>query len=179
MKAILLAALLLGLAPDASAHGGLFRSQTGQSQSPPPPPTNPNAPGGLPGGIAPKAEVKPVPGSTPSLAFSEERWEFWWEFNHDAYVNLRPSLANAPVAAGGAGFQPFDAAGRAQVVLPALIELLRDKDDQVRSAAVYSLARLEDASTLPYLSNAAVSDPHLSVRTHATLALGLARQPKA
>ncbi len=173
-----LMSLVLG-SPAIAAHGGLFRGPGGPVPAPPPPSSNPNAPGNVPSGLMARGESSSVAGSAPSLAFSEERWEFWWEFNHDAWVNLRPSLRNTPVSAGGASFVPFDAAGRAQLLLPALVELLRDEDDQVRSAAVYSLARLEDASTLPYLSNAAVGDPSLAVRTHAIVALGLARNPKA
>jgi HEAT repeat protein len=173
------AALAGAVAPAAAGHGGLFRGPGGPPVLPPPPPNSPGAPGGVPPGLSPKPEMQRVPGSAPSIVFSEERWEFWWEFNHDAWLNLRPSLRNAPAAPGGAGFVPFDAAGRAQVLLPALVELLRDEDEQVRSAAVYSLARLEDASTLPYLANAAVSDSSLAVRTHSIVALGLARNPKA
>ncbi len=164
-------------AHDASAHGGLFRQSGGGQQSPPPPTGNPNA--NAPGGIAARETASAVPGSAPTLAFSEERWEFWWEFNHDAYVNLRPSLRNAIPAAGSAAFAPLLPDDRAQLLLPALVQLLRDDDELVRSAAVYALARLEDESTLPYLSNAAVGDPSLSVRTNAVLALGLARNPKA
>jgi HEAT repeat protein len=166
--------LLAALASTAAAHGGIYRGP----QPGPPPSSTPPTPGGPPPTTG-RTEINPVPGSPPSLVFSEERWEFWWEFNHDAWVNLRPSLLNAPAAAGGARFVPVDAADRAQVLLPALVELLRDENEQVRSAAVYSLAHLEDASTLPYLSNAVVGDPSLPVRTDAVIALGLARNPKA
>jgi HEAT repeat protein len=179
-RVLVAAALALFAAPIASAHGGLFRGPGGPMPLPPPPPGNPNAPGGAIAGLSPRAaEISPVPGSAPSLAFSEERWEFWWEFNHDEWVNLRPTLRTVNPLAGGTPFTPVDGPARAQVLLPALIELLRDSDEQVRSAACYSLARLDDPSTLPYLSNAAVSDSSLPVRTHAITALGLARNPKA
>ncbi len=171
--------LMGAFAPFAGAHGGLFR-QTGGSQTLPPPPSgNPNANTSSVASATARESAVSTPGSAPTLAFSEERWEFWWEFNHDAWINLRPSLRTAPTPAGGAVFTPFDAAGKAQLLLPALIELLRDDHELVRSAALYSLARLEDASTLPYLSNAAVNDTSLAVRTNAVLALGLARNPKA
>src|SRR5262249_49092678 len=60
-----------------------------------------------------------------------------------------------------------------------LIEQLRDRDEVVRSAAALALARLQDPSVLPYLSNAAVGDPSLTVRTNALIALGITRAPKA
>ncbi|MSR48341.1 MAG: HEAT repeat domain-containing protein [Planctomycetes bacterium] len=165
--------------PDAVGHGGLFRQSGGPSSAPLPPSGSGNAQPGAPTNASAREAPPAVPGSAPSLPFSEERWEFWWEFNQDAYVNLRPSLRNAPVPAGKPGFVPLAPADRAQILLPALVQLLRDEDDLVRSAAVYSLARLEDESTLPYLSNTAVSDPSLSVRINAILSLGLARNPKA
>jgi len=164
---------------DAAAHGGLFRQGGGSSTAPLPSPANPYAPNAPPANVTGREGADAVPGSAPTLAFQEERWEFWWEFNHDAWVNLRPNLRLAPVAAGRAPFTPFSPAERAQLLMPALIAQLRDDDDLVRSAAVYALARLEDESTLPYLSNAAVSDPDLSVRINATLSLGLSRNPKA
>src|SRR5262245_46854351 len=83
--------LLAALASTAAAHGGIYRGP----QPGPPPTSTPPTPGGPPP-TAGRVEVSPVPGSPPSLVFSEERWEFWWEFNHDAWVNLRPSLLNAP-----------------------------------------------------------------------------------
>ncbi|MBL8842406.1 MAG: HEAT repeat domain-containing protein [Planctomycetes bacterium] len=177
--ALLFLSGLFGVASDAAAHGGLFRQSSGNSQSPPPPSGNPNANANVPGSIAARENAPAVPGSAPTLAFSEERWEFWWEFNHDALVNLRPSLRNAQPPAGGAAFAPLLPEDRAQVIFPALVQLLRDEDELVRSAAVYALARLEDESTLPYLSNAAVGDPSLAVRSNAVLSLGLARNPKA
>jgi len=161
------------------AHGGLFRQAGGPTPQPPPPSGNPNSPSGASGAASNREAPPSVPGSAPSLVFNEERWEFWWEFNHDSYVNLRPSLRNATVPAGATGFLPLTASDRAQVLMPALVQQLRDEDDLVRSAAVYALARLEDESTLPYLSNAAVGDPSLTVRINAVLALGLARNPKA
>jgi len=177
VRAVLAAALLaLPMAPAAAGHGGLFRGPGGPTPSALPPPGNPNAPG-VPPGLQPRPEITSVPGSAPSLVYSEERWEFWWEFNHDAWLNLRPSLRSA--VAGGSTFDPPDAGTRGQVLLPALVELMRDRDEQVRSAAVHSLARLEDASALPYLSNAAVGDASLAVRTNALIALGLAKIPKA
>jgi HEAT repeat protein len=180
LRRLLLACLALAGTPVvASAHGGLFRQGSGGSGSALPPSGNPNAPNAPPANVSSRESADAVPGSAPTLAFHEERWEFWWEFNHDAWVNLRPSLRQAPAAAGTAPFAPFSPVERAQVLMPALIQQLRDRDDLVRSAAVYALARLEDESTLPYLSNVAVSDRDLSVRINATLALGLSRHPKA
>jgi HEAT repeat protein len=169
-------------ATTAFAQGGLFRGAGGLPQ-PPGPPSGP-------GTSSPNAqnqgrqsvnerEAAPRPGSVPAILFSEERWEFWWEFNHDAYVNLRPSLLNAPSSANSPPFSPFDADGRGKILVPALIELLRDKDEVVRSAATLALARLQDPSVLPYLANAAVGDPSLPVRNNALIALGLSRIPKA
>lgn len=173
------AALLL-CASTAFAQGGVFRGSGGL----PTPPVgngaanNPNATG-LNSGRNTERESAPMPGSVPAVPFSEERWEFWWEFNHDAYVNLRPTLLHAATPANSTPFTPFDADSRSRILLPVLIELLRDRDEIVRSSAVLSLARLQDPSVLPYLSNAAVGDPSFAVRTNALLAMGLSRAPKA
>jgi len=169
-------------ASTAFAQGGLLGGAGGAPQMPPPNggsgATGNGPPGSNAGRIA-EREAAPRPGSAPSLLFSEERWEFWWEYNHDAFVNLRPSLLHAPTPAGSTPFAPFDADGRSQELLPAFIELLRDREDIVRSAAALALARLQDPSVLPYLSNAAVGDPSLAVRTNALIAMGLSRLPKA
>jgi HEAT repeat protein len=166
----------------ASAQGGGLLGGPGNNPFSPPPVTNPGGPTPPPNSNTTRTaerDAAPMPGSMPALLYSEERWEFWWEFNHDAFVNLRPGLLHAPVHAGAAPFSPVDADAKSQVLLPHLIELLRDREDWVRSAAALSLARLQDPSVLPYLSNAAVGDPSLLVRTHALLAMGLTRAPKA
>jgi HEAT repeat protein len=175
-----IAAALLVCASTAFAQGGVFRGSGGL---PVPPPTggtanNPNG-AGLKSGRDNERDSSPMPGSVPAVPFSEERWEFWWEFNHDAFVNLRPTLLHAPTPANSTPFTPFDADSRSRILMPALVELLRDRDEIVRSSAVLSLARLQDPSVLPYLSNAAVGDPSFAVRTNALLAMGLSRAPKA
>ena len=169
-------------ASTAFAQGGLFRGAGGL----PMPPGSATGPGGSQPtpqnqgrGSASERESAPRPGSVPAILFSEERWEFWWEFNHDAYVNLRPSLLNAPSGGAAPAFAPFDADARGRILVPALVELLRDKDEVVRSAATLALARLQDPSVLPYLANAAVGDPSLPVRNNALIALGISRIPKA
>src|SRR5262245_21071184 len=157
-SALALTRLLGALALTAStafAQGGLFRGAGGLPQ-PPGSTTGAGGSGPTPqnqGRSTPaERESAPRPGSVPAILFSEERWEFWWEFNHDAYVNLRPSLLNAPASAAFPKFTPFDADSRGRVLVPALIELLRDRDEVVRSAAVLGLARLQDPSVLPYLA---------------------------
>jgi len=179
LPARLAAALLLCASP-AFAQGGVFRGSGGLPPTPPAGGTvnNPNG-AGLKAGRDNERDSSPMPGSVPSVPFSEERWEFWWEFNHDAYVNLRPTLLHAPAPASSTPFTPFDADARSRILMPVLVELLRDRDDIVRSSAVLSLARLQDPSVLPYLGNSAVGDPSLAVRTNALLALGLSRAPKA
>jgi HEAT repeat protein len=165
----------------AFGQGGLFRGAGGLPMPPPPGGTagTGNGQTGPTAGRSPQRDSAPMPGSVPAIVFSDERWEFWWEFNHDAYVNLRPSLLNAPPTSGAPAFAPFDADARGRILLPALIEQLRDKDEIVRSAAALALARLQDPSVLPYLSNAAVGDTSLAVRTNALVALGISRIPKA
>jgi HEAT repeat protein len=170
------------------AHGGLFRgpdapgsrgagsfarpSAVGGAEGPP------ANPGGLQTDGASTPAGRPFPGGGPEIPFSEDRWEFWWEFNHDRYTALRESLITSS-ATGGTGFVLPSETDRTQVILPALLRTLRDKDDQVRSASNYALARLGVDSVFSYIQFSLLEDPSLLVRTHALLAAGQARIPKA
>src|SRR5262245_51218564 len=107
------AAVSLSLVSAAFGHGGLFRGPSGRVPGQQPPTTAPPGQGGLP-----ERQALPVvyPGSGPQIAFNEERWEFWWEYNHDLYVNLRERLQAADTPQQG--LKPF--------VVPTLEEKRRD-----------------------------------------------------
>ncbi len=181
MKPTPIVALLLLLAGGApvQAHGGLFRGPSG------PLPTA--TPAGTIGGstttttttVVGRPQVVLFPSAPPEFPFVQDRWEFWWEFNHDTHINLRPTLEKANGRPGSSTFVPLSDDEKNQVLTPAFLRALRDPDDQVRSAAVFGLARIGHERVLSYLKHALGEDPSLAVRTNAVLALGLSRIPRA
>lgn len=179
ISAVALAAFLCTAAP-ATGHGGLFRSPSGKGPLAAPPTTSGVATRTV-NGLSPSSggAVVVAPGSGPEIGFTEDRWEFWWEFNHDAHLDLRPTLAQLGAAVGGLAFTPVGSDERRQVLLPILLRALRDNDERVRASACYSIARLDDAHSVGFLKHVAISDDSLTVRTHAVLALGQTRSPRA
>ena len=178
----------------ASAHGGLFRGPEGGkgSMRPPAPPSSPTpppsgpatGPSGRPNSFrsAGSQVAKPVifPGSGPEIPFSEGRWEFWWEFNQDAFTQLRETLVkNGNRLPGTPSFQLPSNSDRHQVILPALLNSLREKNFLVRSSAAYALARLDDLSVYSYLGHTMHEDSSRLVRDHTLVATGQARVPRS
>ncbi len=169
----------IALSLSASTHpdGSLFGSiRFGGKAGSPPPPGSTGSSGGIAAGVG-SLPVEVFPGGGPGIPFAEDRWEFWWEFNHESYIDLRQKLLRGDDA--GSFLAPPDESQKAQLLLPTLLRTLRDSDPIVRSASAFALARIGDPSVYPYLSSALLDDPVLSVRTHSVLALGLARIPKS
>ena len=171
---------VLSLDATAFAHGGLFRSPQSRGGVGTPSVSSPAAARTI-NGLTPSARggVVRAPGAGPEIPFTEDRWEFWWEFNHDALIDLRPTLNRQGAAVGGLGFTPVGADEKQQVVLPVLLRSMRDSNERVRASACYSLARLGHTNAVTYLKHAATDDSSLMVRTHAVIALGQTRSPRA
>jgi cellulose synthase operon protein C len=129
------------------------------------------------------------PGLGPQLVFDAARWEWWFDFNQEPLLDLRTRLPGR-AASAGARFEPVTADDRGSVVLPLLLESLRDQPAtglvqartvtrDVRAAAVLSLGRLQRAEAVPYIELVLEGDPDLFVRTQAVLALGFSGSPQA
>lgn len=146
-------------------HGGRFRGpvikvddSSGESQQ------------------AAQAKGVSFPGGGPQIAFDQSRWEFWWEYNQDPLVNLKPSLFALTPKAGAIDF-PYEKVtdrSRTQLVRFFARILREDKNHLVREAAVISLARTHDENALPWIEFA-IDDPAGYVRHIAVISLGISQ----
>jgi len=119
-----------------------------------------------------------------------ERWEFWWGYNREPFLNLKESLAKREEISGSAdwllGGNKKEDASSAQrptiraikeKVIPTLEEALKDKFFDVRAAAVIALGKAGDEKQLPQLIEA-LGDTHQQVSESAALAIGILGEPK-
>jgi HEAT repeat protein len=221
MRNLILASLLIGLCSlPALAHGGQYKGPSdaggpsGGSGANSAPPTNPGgaaAPGpGAPasGGSSTGATTAggttrgssgrkgaTTGGSNIDFDTSYETWEFWWENNKDAFLNLKDRLAQTNSATGSSGH--LTGRGRRSVstqsrspsmeqienLLPTLAELMRTSDNRdIMDSAVLAMARAAREQNVDMVLKAAVpliGHNELSVQTAATLALGVLGSPEA
>jgi HEAT repeat protein len=151
-----------------------------------PPPPDPNVPPEVQGIVA-------QPGLGPQLPFDPSRWEWWFDFNQEPLLALRARMPDRAHMAG-ASFEPVTQDDVLSVILPALVDALRDRPASgvvpqyvhprlatrdVRAAAVMSLGRLQRAEAVPYIELVLEGDPDLFVRAEAVLALGFSGSPQA
>jgi len=130
------------------------------------------------------------PGMGPLLAFSPTRWEWWFEFNQEGLLTLRERLPTRALQTGAA-WQPLGDDDRGSLVLPVLVDALRDRPftepglrrrfntRDVRAAAVLALGRLQRSDAVPYIELVLENDPELFVRIQAVLALGFSGSSQA
>ncbi len=166
-------AVLLALALALPAfHGGHFL----------PPAPDPGSPPEVAG-------ILGQPGLGPTMPWDPERWEWWFDFNHEGLLELRTRLP-ARAAAAGAAFAPVTDDDRGSRVIPLLVDCLRDRPAtglvqqranprDVRAAAVVALGRLQRADTVRFIEEVLENDPDRFVRTQAVLALGFSGSPQA
>ena len=64
-------------------------------------------------------------------------------------------------------------------VIPFLLPLLKDDEDEVRSAACVAIAKFRDPSTFDDITNVLLDDPMIEVRQSAARALGETKHPAA
>lgn len=100
----------------------------------------------------------------------EERWEFWWEYNKDRFLSRVKGTATVSEAGPAATVDPM-AEVRAKELIPALRQLARDRNADVRSSAVLSLGKFAGVEATS-LVMAGLRDPERVVRESALLALG-------
>src|SRR5262245_50061401 len=149
-----------------------------------PPPPDPNVPPEVQGIVA-------QPGLGPQLPFDPSRWEWWFDFNQEPLLALRARMPDRAHMAG-ASFEPVTQDDVLSVILPALVDALREPAPSstapvrprkatrdVRAAAVMSLGRLQRAEAVPYIELVLEGDPDLFVRAEAVLSLGFSGSPQA
>jgi hypothetical protein len=213
------AALLL--THSVAAHGGEYRGPADvvppdarATGRPTPGRGAPRPAGSLPGGVGPVTPagsnpLTPMPpgplgsGALPvtprgiELGVDLSRWQFWWEFNKDPYLDLKAAVHRGAPVTGGADFhlgagarqeggrdtlQP-DARDIAHLVLPALRDALASTNERdIVSAVLVALAKIgqdgEDLAILPRIA-AHLRSPDQEIRETAALALGIAQMPGA
>lgn len=120
------------------------------------------------------------PGGGPQVPFDGARWEFWWDYNQDPLIGLKPALFRLTPEAGAIDF-PYEkvtAKNKKELVFFLKNLLHKEKNSRIREAAVLSLARTHDERVLPYLE-IACEDDNLYVRTIAVIALGISQHQGA
>ncbi len=211
------------LVPPLMAHGGegggkyltpsdiaLPNSPSGGSQ--PPGPSSSGPPGALPGagatsGVA-GSRAGTGSGSTrggmgartgsPALDLSNafDGWEYWWQYNKDAYLNLKSKLVKTSNVSGSLGMltgrgrkneskgsrRPTPQAVLEQIILPLVAVLDPDGDRDIVDSAVLAVARSAREGTARSALDATL--PLLGhheqlVQSSAALALGILRAPQA
>lgn len=118
-----------------------------------------------------------------------ERWEFWWGYNRETFLNLKENLAKRDAISGSAdwllGNKKKENASEAQKptnkaikekVIPTLEVALKDKFFDVRAAAVIALGKAGDKDQLPLIIET-LGDTHKQVSESAALAMGILGEP--
>ena len=140
-------------------------------------------------GVPPPVEgVVAEPGLGPQIPFDATRWEWWFDFNQEGFLDLRNRLPLRATTAGETWEAPT--ADDRRQLLAVFVDALRDKPHtqeagmrtnprDVRAAAVLSLGRLQLADAVPHIELTLERDADLFVRTQALLALGFSESATA
>lgn len=123
------------------------------------------------------------------------RWEFWWEYNKDAYLDLKNKLFGTDRISGSGSFltgrSPKDqfhtsrkATGRIMQsrVLPLLIEALKMDHPDVQDSSVLAMARItygQDAAMVMNHIQGTLDSKHQTAQQSACLSLGVLGSPEA
>jgi HEAT repeat protein len=115
------------------------------------------------------------------------RWEFWWEYNKDLYLqvwNLR-NRETTDIVYGSLDFylgrrnrldasvtEPIGADSRRRLITPALVEAANDPEPMVKAAALIALAKVKDGAT-PSMFKERFGDSNSLVREAAYLGAGI------
>jgi len=166
--------------------------------SPGPTPGPAPAPGPTPGPAPIPGPTTPAPAATPRTNGGTgpttgvrknrsasgpgfEQWEFWWQYNKDALLNLKNNLFGGPVTGSSSFPGGFDrdvgtARPTAKVIeehiLPVLREALKDAQPDVRDSAMVALGKVGARPDLPTIIEG-LKDEARSVREASMLALGI------
>jgi len=142
-------------------------------------------PGATAGGGRPGATTPGARGRKTAKSEGFERWEFWWAFNREPFLNLKENLAKRDQISGSAdwllGSKKKEDASASQrptmkaikeKVIPTLEKALKDKFFDVRAAAVIALGKAGDKQQLPLIIET-LGDTHKQVSESAALAIGI------
>lgn len=155
---------------------------------------NPRLGGESPRGAGEGGDLPATPGVGPRrrLPFGSDgegfrRWEFWWEYNKDVYLqvwNLR-NRDTTDIIYGSLDFylgrrsrldatvtEPIGLDARRRFIAPALLEATKDSDPGVRAAALVALAKVKDGATVA-LFREHFDDANALVREAAFVGAGL------
>jgi len=124
-----------------------------------------------------------------------DRWELWWEFNNDSFLQLKERLNRTVPVTGSSGFlvgrgRKDQAAPSRSVtieaalnkILPALRSALGEKDERIRAAAIPAVARIVPADRADLIHDdlvALLGSREDELRRFACLSLGILGSSKA
>ena len=193
------------------AHGGKYQGPTdtvppnlrpGDTTPPGSPPTGTTIPNAPPtgGSRPPSTGAPPTPATgglksggggyvrrPPAQSGAYEQWEFWWEANDDAFLELKSRLrkhSGTSVTTVGLGRGEIGGAALLQRIgseergriRAALLQALRSDEADIVDSAAIALARMSSpadaAAVLPALCEV-LGHPQKTAREAATLALGI------
>lgn len=217
------AGFLLALPEEGYAHGGQYRgpgdvvppnpgggggrtpgprgpSTPGPSGPSTPGPAGPSTPGPAgptTGGPAPAAAAGPTTGPRGAPVGPDlNKWQFWWEFNKDPFINLKASIHASTAVTGSDEFfmggsrrteasdtmKPTDAEIMGSI-LPALKRALDSTDQRdITSSCLVAMGKIgRDHPTFQILD---VMKPYLEstdqeIRETAALSMGISQMPEA
>ncbi|MEM7199315.1 MAG: HEAT repeat domain-containing protein [Planctomycetota bacterium] len=219
------AGLLLAFAPTAYAHGGQYRgpgdvvppNPGGGAGGSTPGPAGPSSPGPAgPATPAPAGPATPGPSGPPTGAPAAgpggggpttgprgrqvgpdlSKWQFWWEFNKDPYINLRESIHAGTITTGSDDFF-MGGSRRAEAkdtmkptegeilgtVLPAIKRALDGTDQRdIVSSCLIAMAKIgKDHDSFKILDEMSkkLKSRDQEVRETAALAMGISQMPDA
>jgi HEAT repeat protein len=216
------AGLMLALPDTAMAHGGQYRGPgdvvppnpggggrtPGPSGPTTPGPGGPATPGpagpSTPGPAGPATGGPAGPGAAPGgpttggvqIGDDLTRWEFWWEFNKDPFINLREAVHQPGTISASDDF--YMGAGRVDVakdtlkptetqileeILPALSRALESTEQRdINSSCMVAMAKIgkdtEQIKILPLFRDR-LPNGDQEVRETAALAMGISQMTEA
>jgi HEAT repeat protein len=217
------AGLLLALPDTAYAHGGQYRgpgdvvppnpgggggrtpgpsgpSTPGPSGPSTPGPAGPSTPG--PSGPATGGPAAPAPGAGPTtgggIVLDDDltRWEFWWEFNKDPFINLKAAIHQSGAISHSDSF--FMGPGKVQTgkdtmkpteaqilseILPALHRAMEGTEQRdITSSCMIAMAKIgKDNEQIKILDvfRQRLTSKDQEIRETAALAMGLSQMTEA
>lgn len=173
--------------PPSNSGGPTTPGPQGPSAAGPRGPATPSAPSGPAGPRGSRTGGMAKKRFSGGMGF--ERWEFWWENNKDAYLNLKNRLGGTSNVSGSSGF--LVGRGRKDTartskrpspdmikndILPSLLKALEEDHPDILDSAVLAIARTTRASDAPLVLDqiaALLSSKYETAQQSACLSLGV------
>ena len=166
-------------------------------------PAGPTTPGSAPGGPSTGGPSAPGSGTGPRtgprgiyIGADLSKWQFWWEFNKDPFINLKDAIHAPEVATGSDEFflgptrrieskdstKPSESDIQ-ETILPALKRALDTSDNRdINSACIIALAKVgRDHNSFEILTifKEYLNTPDQEIRETAALAMGISGMKSA